>query len=133
MYLIMRQTACRILAHVRGGVLSHALVTAAVLLIAAVQAVRHSIATRPGRHAVVAAMNCQVQALQGQYSYDLSFSVNLIMRNKDSSWFELHESSLFPRKNKEIRIREGTLPHHSFVIDRMKNNLHIFCNVASRS
>lgn len=84
MYLITRQTACRILAHVRVGVLSHALVTAAVPLIAAVQAVRHPIATRPGRHAVVAAMNCQVQALQS------------------SSLLELHEPSLFLEKIKKF-------------------------------
>ena len=130
MYLITRQTASRILAHVRGGVLSHALVTAAVPLIAAVQAVRHSIATRPGRHAVVAAMNCQVQALQVQHSYKSSLCY---LRTKGSSLLELHESSLFPRKNKEIRIREETLANHSFVVDRMKNNLHIFCNFARLS
>lgn len=130
MYLITRQTASRILAHVRGGVLSHALVTAAVPLIAAVQAVRHSIATRPGRHAVVAAMNCQVQALQVQYSYKSSLCY---LRTKGSSLLELHESSLFPRKNKEIRIKEETLANHSFVVDRMKNNLHIFCNFARLS
>ena len=84
MYLITRQTASRILAHVRGGVLSHALVTAADPLIAAVQAVRHSIATRPGRHAVVVAMNCQVQALQS------------------SLLLGLHELSLFLRKIKKF-------------------------------
>ena len=73
MYLITRQTACRILAHILVGVLSHALVTAAVPLIAAIQAVRHSVTTRPGRYAVVAAMSCQIQALQDQRIRQIDF------------------------------------------------------------